>query len=112
VITSTCWPFPAETVLRHFQLALRQLLALSATATCSFVESRFSNDARRSLQCRGADRNLIVDALHAAGQLLGFTIAIAVEECEIDLSLHQAGGLNAPDAAPISPMFPLMLSFG
>jgi hypothetical protein len=102
-----------ESVLRHLQFAPRQLLSI--TRHCHLLGGGVQIQQRLAkllINAAAQIGDLIVDALHAACQLLRLSIAIAVEEREIDLALNQARTLNAPMLRPISPKFPLMLNLG
>ncbi len=89
-----------EAVLREGQFALRELLALLGDADlfgCGVEVEEGLADVLIDAAFEVCD--LIVDALDARGKLIGFAIAIAIEDCEVDLALDEAGGLDAADAA-------------
>src|SRR5208282_4683790 len=89
-----------ETVLGEFQFALSEVAAFlrhgHLVGGGLEVEQRFADvlfDAAPEIG------DLIVDALHAAGEFLRLAFAIAVEDCEVDLPLDEADAAHVADAA-------------
>ena len=89
-----------KTILRQFEFALRQVLPFlghrDLLGRGLQIQQRLANVLFNAAAQIG---NLIVDALHAAGQFLRLAVAIAIEDREVDLALNEARALHAADAA-------------